>query len=741
MSGNADANRRRARRHEHPAPPGRQRSGRSARKVPIAAPPFRDRDDYLSCLGRVVARAVDAATGDHTQEGEDAAPLRDQTPIRAGRGPNQRLRREPASRPFPAGRSKTQEVPKHDLKARFQATRRQTPAFPCPDAELANASGRPRHLMAAIVLMRCAEREDCWDDDLDRGVFAELAVTHMGVPARFTSSIVEAVRPGGELEASGLILSTEPVGSLHRGRDWGRILPITVQRFVDGQPSLLEGSRLARPGGVRPEEWFSKASSQELRARLQRVEEIRARLAGTDLTAESMLGPEGRVRIGWPNDLDDAKALAAVAAILGRTIVDGRALPGQAAPVPHEQLAATQVHRAVLLIDAENTRRQRRGRRHDLFDFTGGHEEPRCTWPEDVSVLEFVSVERDEAPPSCVVRLDPPEEVVRGACWRRGLEAVGLEALETGSLAELARRPLYPQEILRVVGATALETTEPEKAAVAMLRRADEVAGAPEKDAIVVPTTRLSQVILAPRVREEVEQALAECLDGGLAMEELRGTVHDRYGHSAAFLFVGEPGTGKTLCAEAFAGEKGCELRRGTGASLRSKWVGEAEALIEAWFRAEDDAILFLDEVDGFLKQRGGGEVAHHDERLCAVFLAELERTNHTVLMASNLEFALDEALKSRVRTIRFEAPGPVEREALWRLHLPEQMPGASDVDCAQLAKLPLTGRNIKSASYKAYLRARQAKGPVTTALVEEEARREVGLNGPPRNPLGFGAR
>ena len=119
----------------------------------------------------------------------------------------------------------------------------------------------------------------------------------------------------------------------------------------------------------------------------------------------------------------------------------------------------------------------------------------------------------------------------------------------------------------------------------------------------------------------------------------------------------------------------------------------------------------------------------------------ELEKTSHIVLMASNLDFALDGALKSRVRTIRFEAPGAVEREALWRLHLPEQMPGAADVDCARLAKLSLTGRNIKSASYKAYIRARRAKGSVTTALVEEEARREVGLNGRTRRPLGFGSR
>lgn len=740
MSGSTRADHGRARRHA-PTAPHRQSNGCPAHKISTEAPPYRDREDYLCGLGRVVAQTLAAATLDDPEDDGDAPAPRDQPLIRPDRGANRRRHRRPGPRPIRARPSEVRLEPNHDLKARFQATRRATPAFPWPDAALAEASGRPRHLAAAIVLMRCAEREDCWDDDLDRALLAELAVTQMGVPARFTSSIVAAVRPGGELEKSGLILSTEPLGSLHRGRDWGQILPISVQRFVDGQPSLLEGSRLARPGGVRPEEWFSKASGQELRARLQRVEEIRARLAGTDLTAESMLGPEGRVRIGWPNDLDDAKALAAVATILGRTIVDGRALPGQAAPVPHEQLAATQIHRAVLLIDAENTRRPRRGRHDEFFEFMDGREGHSCLWPEDVSILEFVRVERDEAPPSGVVRLDPPEEAVRGACWRRGLDAVGLAAIQDGTLAELARRPLYPQEILRAVGATALETSEPEKAAAAMLRRADEVTAAPKEDALAVPTTRMAHVILPPRVREEVEQALAECLDGGQAMEELRGTVHDRYGHSGAYLFVGEPGTGKTLCAEAFAGEMGRELRRGTGGSLRSQWFGEAEALIEAWFRADDGAVLFLDEVDGFLKQRGGAEVAHHDERLCAVFLAELERTKHTVLMASNLDFALDEALKSRVRTIRFEAPGPVEREALWRLHLPVQMSGASDVDCARLAKLPLSGRQIKSASYKAFLRARRAGGSITTALVEQEARREGGVDGSSRRPLGFGSR
>ena len=703
-------------------------------------PAFQDRDDYLRCLGEEVAEALgrSAVAGLEADEHDAVGHTPPSCPGSRSPAPcvlhGRRCQTAPTT-----GTAATGGRP--ELAVRYRATKRAIPHFSWPDAELALATGLPRHLAAAIGILRCAEREDCWDESVDVRVLASLAVSLMAVPARRLDEVVAAMRPGGELERRGLMLADQeesPYEVPYR-EGW---LPITVRRFVDGLPSLLRGKRLAQPGEERAEEWFSLSSGERLLTRFERVEALRSRIGGNTVLSGGAQAL-GRVRVGWPSALDGGRILGAVATLLDRTVVDGRSRPGERAPARHELLAAAQIVGGVVVLDAGPQRgsHRPRHRHHHLFDFA--HAEAGASgrpWPPEVAVLEFASVDRTEPPPPEVLLLDPPDEDQRAAIWEHVLEAVDLGSIGASELAELVTRPLYRQEIVAAGVAVAKSIEEPAEAAAALLKQVTATASASAPATDITPATRLADVILSPALREQAEEGLAACRDGGRALQDLRGTVHDSYGHVPVFLFTGPPGTGKTYTAEAYAGELGLPLRRVSGPDVRSMWVGESGKAAVKIFNTEDDVVLFFDECDGFLTPRGSGPSARHDDKLAVVLLEQIERTKHVTLLATNLRLEdLDPALARRVQFhLRFEAPGPDERAALWALHLPAVVPGASDVDCARVAKIVLTGGQIKNASFRAILRARRAGLPLTTEAVEIEARREVGPKGPGRGPAGF---
>ena len=155
-------------------------------------------------------------------------------------------------------------------------------------------------------------------------------------------------------------------------------------------------------------------------------------------------------------------------------------------------------------------------------------------------------------------------------------------------------------------------------------------------------------------------------------------------------------------------------------------WYGQSESRIRALLRKPGRRVVFLEEADGLLRARGDHPSSHIDSRLVNVFLEEIERTRHVVVLATNRPECLDPALARRVLfDLRFELPGPTERRAIWQRHLPASVLGASEVDLDVLKYVPLTGGGIKNASWRAILRARQQGTPLTTLTVLDEAASE----------------
>ncbi len=265
-----------------------------------------------------------------------------------------------------------------------------------------------------------------------------------------------------------------------------------------------------------------------------------------------------------------------------------------------------------------------------------------------------------------------------------------------------------------------------ERAARDQLRRPTD-----DHTGLVHPDTRLEHVILNPKTFDQIEELIDAARDRNLVLEKWGIGQHMSYGKGTSALFYGPPGTGKTICAEAIAGELNRPLLTASMPAILSKYVGQAERNLENLFHraAETGAVLFLDEADTLLTERGTGNASRHDDSIVNALLTNIERHDGLVLLATNRAAALDSALERRITyRLEFTMPTPELRTQIWQKLLPPTVPTEGPIDFDRLGKtFALSGGLIKNAVFKTAFRAARHNQPVTQALLEACAREELG--------------
>lgn len=200
-------------------------------------------------------------------------------------------------------------------------------------------------------------------------------------------------------------------------------------------------------------------------------------------------------------------------------------------------------------------------------------------------------------------------------------------------------------------------------------------------------------------------------------------------GQALVALFAGESGTGKTLAAEAVAGDVGLDLYRIDLASVVSKYIGETEKNLKRLFDSAEasGAVLLFDEADALFGKRS--EVKDSHDRYAnieiAYLLQRIEAYRGLAILTTNMKGALDQAFLRRIRFIvSFPFPDATAREQIWRRQFPANAP-MGEIDFATLARLTLSGGNIRSVAVNAAFKAADNGGLIDQSMLIAAARAE----------------
>lgn len=174
------------------------------------------------------------------------------------------------------------------------------------------------------------------------------------------------------------------------------------------------------------------------------------------------------------------------------------------------------------------------------------------------------------------------------------------------------------------------------------------------------------------------------------------------YGRGMAALFVGGPGTGKTMAAGCIANELGIPLYKVDLSQIVDKYIGETEKRLEQVFSyaQKSNVILFFDEADALFGKRS--EVKDSKDKYAntevSYILQRIEQYDGMVILATNLVKNMDEAFLRRMKyMVEFPMPDEDIRLRIWKGSFSDEAPVAG-LDYEFLArKIELAGGHIKN--------------------------------------------
>jgi hypothetical protein len=302
---------------------------------------------------------------------------------------------------------------------------------------------------------------------------------------------------------------------------------------------------------------------------------------------------------------------------------------------------------------------------------------------------------------------------VRGKLWSRAVASIG--ATLDGDVMKLAHRyRVGPLAIERAIASVQLLHPAGSKLSaqdlIEGLRHniAERLAGLAQR---VEVTQSWDDLVIADDIRDLIQALIGRIRHSHQVLETwgYRGKIARGVGVPA--LFSGPPGTGKTMVAGLIARELDLELYQVDLSKVVSKWVGETEKNLGRVFDAAEEGhgLLLFDEADALFGQRTNDMKGANDRYAnleVNYLLQRVEAFNGITILTTNLETAIDTALKRRLAAhIVFAAPDDDERTRLWqRQTTTGASPLADDVDHDELSRMfpKMTGANIRNAAISA---------------------------------------
>ncbi|WP_298775823.1 ATP-binding protein [uncultured Shewanella sp.] len=198
-------------------------------------------------------------------------------------------------------------------------------------------------------------------------------------------------------------------------------------------------------------------------------------------------------------------------------------------------------------------------------------------------------------------------------------------------------------------------------------------------------------------------------------------------------LFWGKPGTGKSMAAEAIAGQLKLPLYKVNLANVASKWIGESEKHLAKLFddAQKQNAVLLFDEADAIFAKRSEVESSHDKNANMGVsfLLQRMETYTGLLLLSTNFKSNLDDAFLRRFHgVVEFTMPDEHLRFQLWQRAWSRSISIASGINLQALAQqFEFTPSQINNIAERALLYAFKAQQQtISKALLGKAITREL---------------
>lgn len=246
------------------------------------------------------------------------------------------------------------------------------------------------------------------------------------------------------------------------------------------------------------------------------------------------------------------------------------------------------------------------------------------------------------------------------------------------------------------------------------------------------PKWTLDEIILNSSIKETINDVITFCKNKERLIKEWDLNKFLKGNSSIGINLYGEPGTGKSITAEAIAAALGKKILKVDYSEIQdSKWGATEKNLSRLFQTAEEDGcVIFMDEADGLLSKRSTNDSnANAANEIKSHLLTLVDKSNVIIIYATNLFQNFDRAFFRRILYhIKYPMPKENELVDLWKFHLgndniPKDSNNFSYEELAKYSDGLLAGGDIKNITLK--LCVKLAAGKVKT-LTNEIVKAEI---------------
>lgn len=188
------------------------------------------------------------------------------------------------------------------------------------------------------------------------------------------------------------------------------------------------------------------------------------------------------------------------------------------------------------------------------------------------------------------------------------------------------------------------------------------------------PKWSFDEVVLRKEIRETLDDVVTFCQNKDQLIENWDLNRFLKGNSSIGINFYGEPGTGKTISAEAVAKALGRKIIKADYSEIQdSKWGATEKNLTELFKKAETTgSIILMDEADGLLgKRTESGSNANTANEIKSHLLTLVDKSNVIIFYSTNLFKNFDRAFFRRILYhINIPMPNKEELVSIWKYHL-----------------------------------------------------------------------